>query len=106
MGIEQESLARLGGVLRVWRETQALPLKRMAVDLDVSVSTLWTWENGKRYPTLENLLKISRYTGIPLCIFLCPGRAFCEESCPTYQATHCTLRGCSLDRVDADPPRF
>ena len=62
-----------------WRRASGLPLKEVAPELGVSISTLDSWEIGDRFPTGEHLDAISSHTGIPLC------RLFCHDQtqCPT-----------------------
>lgn len=65
--------------LRAWRERLDVPLKGLAFDLGVSVSTVAAWENGTRFPGIDNLIALAQHTGIPACQFVCA-----SESCQAW----------------------
>jgi hypothetical protein len=54
-----------------WREKRNIPLKKIAQDLSVSVSTVSAWELGRRFPTGSNLELLVEYTGLPPCKLFC-----------------------------------
>jgi DNA-binding XRE family transcriptional regulator len=59
--------------LPVARKIANLTQKDLADALDVSESTVISWEKGRTEPTVTQALSISRLTGIPLdCIIFLP----------------------------------
>ena len=54
----------------------------MACDLGVSVSVVSAWENGVRFPSISHLLRLSAYTGVPVCQFLYPHPWDCPNCRP------------------------
>jgi transcriptional regulator with XRE-family HTH domain len=66
-----------GARLRVWRHELGHPLKRVAHDLDVSVSVVSQWERGLRFPSVRNLDKIATYMELPVCNLLYNGTSGC-----------------------------
>jgi transcriptional regulator with XRE-family HTH domain len=70
---------RFGSRLRVWRREQGHPLKRVAHDLDVSVSVVSQWERGLRFPSVRNLDRIAKYMEVPVCTLLYDGKATCPH---------------------------
>jgi transcriptional regulator with XRE-family HTH domain len=56
---------------RNWRLKNHVPLKRVARDLGLAVSTLNSWELGKRFPTACNFEMLANYTGVPPCKLFC-----------------------------------
>ena len=65
-----QSLGVIASRLGWWRSKAGLPLKRIAHDIGVSISTVSQWERGTRYPCMEHLESLADYTGIPMCAFL------------------------------------
>jgi transcriptional regulator with XRE-family HTH domain len=61
-----ESLTRLPRLLREWRMQHSLKAADVAARLGVAPATWGHWETGKRFPSLENLVLVSRFTGIPI----------------------------------------
>lgn len=53
-----------------WRQDEGLTLKAVASDLDLSIAIICEWEHAHRFPSIDNLLAVSRYTGIPVWEFL------------------------------------
>ena len=54
-----------------WRRKNKVPLKRIARDLGVSISTVSSWELGERFPTGCNFELLVEYTGLPPCKLFC-----------------------------------
>ena len=54
-----------------WRLKNNIPLRKIAMDLGVSIATVSSWESGKRFPTGRHLEKIVDYTGVPPCQLFC-----------------------------------
>lgn len=79
--------ALFGEALRTWRKKKGIPLKAVAADVCVSIETVSAWETGIRFPTPENLDKLSQYTGMPVCRFFCRNQL---KSC---------LAECRSDRI-------
>ncbi len=71
--------SRFGSRLRRWRRAEGLPLKRVAHDLDVSVSVVSQWERGLRFPSVLNLDRIAQYMKIPVCSLLYDGAHECPN---------------------------
>jgi len=69
--------ARFGARLRIWRQELGYPLKRVAHDLDVSVSVVSQWERGLRFPSVKNLDGIAGYMDVPVCCLLYDGKSTC-----------------------------
>jgi transcriptional regulator with XRE-family HTH domain len=57
----------LGYQLSRWRVEKKLSLKKMALDLGVSESTVSLWEHGRRFPSSENLDCLARYMDKSVC---------------------------------------
>ena len=54
-----------------WRRKSNIPLKQIAKDLGVSLSTVNSWESGKRFPGAYNFEMLVEYTGLPPCKLFC-----------------------------------
>lgn len=54
-----------------WRRRNHIPLKKIAFDLGVSISTVSSWELGERFPGGFNLNMLVEYTGLPPCKLFC-----------------------------------
>jgi transcriptional regulator with XRE-family HTH domain len=54
-----------------WRRKNSISLKKIAGDLGLAVSTLNSWELGKRFPTGRNFEMLVNYTGVPPCKLFC-----------------------------------
>ena len=55
-----------------WRHKNNIPLKKIARDLGLSVSTINSWELGERFPTGRNFEMLVDYTGVPPCRIFWP----------------------------------
>lgn len=62
---------RLAQEIRAWRETHGTKLESLANSVGVSVSTVSLWENGLRYPNIENLVALAAALSLPPCRLLC-----------------------------------
>jgi len=54
-----------------WRRKSKIPLKKIAKDLGVSISTVSSWELGEYFPTGYNFELLVEYTGLPPCKLFC-----------------------------------
>lgn len=63
--------ASFATAFRNWRRKNNIPLKKIAEDLGVSVSTVSSWELGQRFPTGRHFEKLTDYTGLPPCKLFC-----------------------------------
>lgn len=54
-----------------WRRKNNLPLKKVADALGVAVSTVSSWELGRRFPTGRHFEKLVNYSGLPPCKLFC-----------------------------------
>ena len=54
-----------------WRLKNKIPLKKIARDLGLSVSTVSSWELGERFPSGHNFERLVDYTGVPPCKLFC-----------------------------------
>jgi transcriptional regulator with XRE-family HTH domain len=54
-----------------WRRKNNIPLKSIARDLGLAVSTVNSWELGKRFPSGRNFEMLLDYTGVPPCKLFC-----------------------------------
>ena len=54
-----------------WRRKNNIPLKKIAKDLGLAVSTINSWELGERFPTGRNFEMLANYTGVPPCRLFC-----------------------------------
>jgi len=59
------------GAFRNWREKHHMPLKQIALELNVSIATVQSWESGQRFPTGHHFEMIVEFTGMPPCRLLC-----------------------------------
>jgi len=65
---------------RSWRRKSGKPLKAVAQEIGVSVSTVSGWETGDYFPTAANLDAISQYSSIPSCFFFRADKTACPLS--------------------------
>lgn len=66
-----------------WRKKNNIPLKKIAMELNVSISTVQTWASGKRFPSGNHFELLVDYTGIPPCRLLCiMGDTCISSQCP------------------------
>jgi len=63
----------LGRNIAYCRKRAGLPLKRVAHELGVSITTCSQWENGFRFPTAEHFMQLSKLLKCP------PSCLFCKE---------------------------
>jgi transcriptional regulator with XRE-family HTH domain len=63
--------ASFATAFRNWRRKNKIPLKKVAMDLGLSVATVSGWELGKYFPTGYNLAVLVKYTGLPPCKLFC-----------------------------------
>ena len=63
--------ASFARAFRNWRVKNYIPLKQIAADLGLSVSTVSSWEMGERFPTGRNFELVVDYTGVPPCKLFC-----------------------------------
>jgi transcriptional regulator with XRE-family HTH domain len=63
--------ASFATAFRNWRRKNHLPLKQIAQDLGLAVSTVNSWELGERFPTGRNFEMLVDYTGVPPCKLFC-----------------------------------
>jgi DNA-binding transcriptional regulator YiaG len=63
--------ASFATAFRNWRVKNNIPLKKVASDLGLAVSTVDSWELGKRFPTGRNFEMLVDYTGVPPCKLFC-----------------------------------
>ena len=63
--------ASFATAFRNWRVKNNIPLKKIAGDFGVAVSTVNSWELGERFPTARNFEKLVNYTGVPPCRLFC-----------------------------------
>jgi hypothetical protein len=54
-----------------WRRKNKIPLKTIAKDLGVSISTVDSWEIGLSFPGSYNFERLVEYTGLPPCKLFC-----------------------------------
>ena len=54
-----------------WRRKSKVPLKKIAKDLGVSISTVSSWELGEYFPTGYNFELLVEHTGLPPCKLFC-----------------------------------
>jgi transcriptional regulator with XRE-family HTH domain len=63
--------ASFATAFRNWRLKSNIPLKKIAMDLGVSIATVNSWELGERFPTGRNFERLVDYTGVPPCRLFC-----------------------------------
>jgi transcriptional regulator with XRE-family HTH domain len=63
--------ASFATAFRNWRLKNNIPLKKIAKDLGLAVSTVNSWELGERFPTGRNFEMLVNYTGVPPCKLFC-----------------------------------
>ena len=60
---------KIGDKIREYRKNLKMSQLDLAVEMEVNQSTLWSWENGKTFPTIQNLVKLADYFGLKLWAF-------------------------------------
>jgi transcriptional regulator with XRE-family HTH domain len=63
--------ASFAAAFRNWRVKNNIPLKKIAHDLGLAVSTVNSWELGERFPSGRNFETLADYTGVPPCKLFC-----------------------------------
>ena len=63
--------ASFAAAFRNWRLKNHVPLKKVAKDLGLAVSTVSSWELGERFPTGRNFELLVNYTKVPPCCLFC-----------------------------------
>jgi transcriptional regulator with XRE-family HTH domain len=63
--------ANFATAFRNWRLKNNIPLKAIAKDLGLSISTVSSWELGERFPAGYNFEMLANYTGMPPCKLFC-----------------------------------
>ncbi len=63
--------ANFARAFRLWRRKNKVPLKQIAADLGVGISTIGSWELGERFPSADHFVKLVSYTDLPPCRLLC-----------------------------------
>ncbi len=63
--------ASFATAFRNWRVKNNVPLKTIAKELGLAVSTVNSWELGERFPTGRNFEMLMNYTGVPPCKLFC-----------------------------------
>jgi transcriptional regulator with XRE-family HTH domain len=56
---------------RNWRVKNKIPLKKIAADLGLAVSTVSAWEMGESFPTGRHFEMLVNYSGVPPCRLFC-----------------------------------
>lgn len=64
--------------LKIIRKTRNLNQQRVALDLNISREALSYYENGKREPSFDLLIKMSEYFDVSID-FLITGKEFTEK---------------------------
>ena len=84
-GVDRDLVDRLervlGRQLRSLRMARKWPIKRVALELGVSVSTVSDWERGERFPSGRHLLELANLFGKPMCQLMCGGPEKCPFAC-------------------------
>lgn len=60
---------KIGDKIREYRKNLKMSQLDLAVEMEVNQSTLWSWENGQTFPTIQNLVKLADYFGLKLWEF-------------------------------------
>ena len=63
--------ASFATAFNTWRQKNKIPLKKIARDLGLAVSTVSSWELGERFPTNRYFEVLVSYTGLPPCKLFC-----------------------------------
>jgi transcriptional regulator with XRE-family HTH domain len=61
----------LGPLLTAWHDGNGWPLKKIANDLNIKMSTWSRWKKGKRFPAPDQIQSLADYVGVPVCRFFC-----------------------------------
>lgn len=83
----------------MWRIKNQITLKQIAADLGVAVSTVSSWELGKRFPSEEHFQALVNYTRLPpLSSVLHHGGQMCAGRLPTHHAQFCSKAALLTDK--------
>ena len=55
----------------LWRLKNNMPLKKIAVELGLSIATVSAWELGKRFPSSRSFKMLVDYMEVPPCRLFC-----------------------------------
>lgn len=58
--------------MKEWRQEKGITLKVMAAKTDLSMAILCEWEHGHRFPSVDHLWAMAKYTGIPAGLLITP----------------------------------
>ena len=75
-GVEEKNMELVG--LKLIRKQKKYSQLKVAMDLAISREALSHYENGKRSPDVEMLLKLSAYFNVSVD-FLITGKEFCKQ---------------------------
>ena len=75
-GVEEKNMELVG--LKLIRKQKKYSQLKVAMDLAISREALSHYENGKRSPDVEMLLKLSAYFNVSVD-FLITGTEFCKQ---------------------------
>jgi len=65
--------------LHSWRTAAALKMEDAAKQIGVASSTWSHWENGRRFPSGQNLVLLSQFTGVRLPCMVCDEFHSCDR---------------------------
>jgi transcriptional regulator with XRE-family HTH domain len=54
-----------------WRLKNKVPLKQIAQDMGLSISTVSAWGTGDHFPSGRHFAMLVTYTGVPPCKLFC-----------------------------------
>jgi transcriptional regulator with XRE-family HTH domain len=69
-GVKNPLVKTFAFKLAQWRQAENKTLKEVAGSIGLSVAIICEWEHGRRFPSVDHLLALSRYSGIAACEFL------------------------------------
>ena len=78
--------ASFATAFRNWRLKSKTPLKKIAMDLGVSIATVNNWELGKQFPNGRHFEMLANYTGVPPCRLFCVMADMCPRGLPARDA--------------------
>lgn len=59
--------------IRFYRKAKGLTQRELAEAMGVTATTVWLWEDGRRSPTYETLIRIQEFLGVPRTLFFTEG---------------------------------
>jgi transcriptional regulator with XRE-family HTH domain len=68
--------------LQRWRAASGIPLREVARNMGVSISTVSAWEHADRFPSASHLDGLADCIGIPVCALLYDGDGVCSHCRP------------------------